>query len=217
MTVLIAPSILSANFGALRDETRRCEAAGADWIHFDVMDGDFVPNITFGARVVEAVRSASRLPFDVHLMINRPDRYLDAFLDAGADIVTIHVESPCDIRETLGRIRDAGRRAGITLRPGTPLERLDPFHEFVDLVLVMSVEPGFGGQAFLDGALERIRSLAAIRERSGRSFQIEVDGGINDQTGRRCVDAGADVLVAGNHLFRHRSLEEGIAGLRGLY
>jgi ribulose-phosphate 3-epimerase len=214
MTALIAPSILSADFGNLRAETIRCHEAGADWIHFDVMDGVFVPNITIGAPVIKAVRSASKLPFDVHLMIERPDRHLDAFLAAGADIVTIHVESPCDIGATLARIRAAGKRAGISLRPGTPLAALDPFLPALDLILVMSVEPGFGGQAYLDGAEERIRSLADRRRAERLEYLIEVDGGINAETGQTSVQAGAEILVAGNYLFCYRSLNEGIKSLR---
>ena len=149
-------------------------------------------------------------------MMNRPDRYLDDFLKAGSDIVTVHVESPCDINVTLARIRAAGRKPGITLRPGTSLETLEPHFRSVDLVLVMSVEPGFGGQSFIPGALERIRSIAARRAELGLAFEIEVDGGIDDRTGPMCVDVGADVLVSGNHLFRQASLDDAVQNLKTL-
>ena len=217
MTALISPSILSSDFGNLRAGTIRCKEAGADWIHFDVMDGVFVPNITIGAPVIKSVRSSVSIPFDVHLMIERPDRHLDAFLAAGADIVTIHVESPSDIGATLARIRAAGKRAGISLRPGTSLADLDPFLPSLDLILVMSVEPGFGGQDYLAGTEERIRSLADRRRVDGLEYLIEVDGGINAETGQTSIRAGADILVAGNYLFNHLShlsLNEGINTLR---
>jgi ribulose-phosphate 3-epimerase len=212
--VKIAPSLLSSDFGRLFEETRRCEQAGAEYIHFDVMDGAFVPNITFGPHVVRACRTASTRVFDVHLMIDRPDRYLDEFLKAGADIVTIHVESPCDIGATLARIRAAGKKAGITLRPGTPLEDLAPWYSAADLVLVMSVEPGFGGQSFRTEAVERVARIAEERSRRRLEFEIEVDGGIDDKTGPLVAAAGADVLVSGNHLFKQPSLADAIRGLR---
>lgn len=213
MTVKIAPSLLSSNFGRLFEETAHCERAGAAYIHFDVMDGSFVPNLTFGAGVVAACRPASALVFDVHLMIDRPDRYLDDFVKAGADIVTVHVESPCDVAGTIARIRAAGRRPGVTLRPGTPLSALEPHYGAVNLVLVMSVEPGFGGQSFIAGAVDRIRAIARRRTELGLSFEIEVDGGVDDMTGPQCVAAGADVLVAGSHLFRQPDLAVAISRL----
>jgi len=212
--VKIAPSLLSAHFGRLYEEVERLEKADADYIHFDVMDGAFVPNLTFGPMVVRDCRAATRLVFDVHLMIDRPDRYLDEFLRAGADLVTVHVESPCDIGATLMRIRAAGKRAGVTLRPGTPLDALAPYYDLVDLVLVMSVEPGFGGQSFMPESVDRIGSIAAEREKRGLDFEIQVDGGIDDRTAPLVVAAGARVLVAGSYLFKQPDLAAAIRSLR---
>lgn len=213
MTVKVAPSLLSSDFGALASEALRCERAGASYIHFDVMDGHFVPNITFGPQAVRDCRPVSTLPFDVHLMITRPDFYLDDFMNAGADIVTIHVESNCDIAETILRIRAAEKKAGITLRPRTPLTDIEPFLPTVDLVLVMSVEPGFGGQSFLPESVARIRALAGRRQKLGLNFEIEVDGGIDRTTAKEVVNAGADVLVSGSYLFKQRSLRTAIRSL----
>ncbi len=198
---LIAPSILSANFARLGDEIKALEIAGADWIHVDVMDGHFVPNLTIGAPVVKALRPVTRLPLDVHLMIEEPERYIDDFCKAGADYLTIHVEATQQIEPTLRKIRALGVRPGITLRPGTAVETLFPFLKLVDLVLVMTVEPGFGGQAFMADQVAKIKDLREESRRLGINFLIEVDGGINDQTATQVRDA--DVLVAGNYIFKN--------------
>ena len=200
--VLIAPSILAADFGQFAAEARRTELAGADWLHCNIMNGHFVPNLTFGPDVVAALRKATQLPLDVHLMIDRPDVYAKPFLDAGADHLIIHVEAKVDIPQTLALIRSRGKRAGLSLNPPTPVDKLFPFLDQVTGVLVMTVNPGFGGQAFIPEMLDKIREL----RRRAPQLEISVDGGINPETGRRCVEAGATALVAGNALYRHKTL-----------
>ncbi len=200
--ILIAPSILAADFGQFAAEAQRTELAGADWLHCDVMDGNFVPNITFGPDVVAALRKATKLPLDVHLMIVRPDLFAERFLDAGADHLIVHVESQHDVAKTLAIIRSRGKQAGLSLNPPTPVSQIFPFLDQVTEVLVMTVNPGFGGQAFIPETLEKIREL----RRRAPQLDISVDGGINPETGRLCVAAGANVLVAGNALYRHNTL-----------
>ncbi|HEU4959061.1 MAG TPA: ribulose-phosphate 3-epimerase [Sphingomonas sp.] len=200
--VRIAPSILSADFARLGEEVRAVAAAGADWIHIDVMDGHFVPNITIGPAIVKAIRPVTRLPFDVHLMIAPVDPYLDAFAEAGADTITIHPEAGPHIHRSLQHIRSLGKRAGVVLNPGTPEDALEYLLEEVDLVLVMSVNPGFGGQSFIAGQLRKIEAIRGMIDRLGKGIDLEVDGGIDPGTARQAIDAGADALVAGTATFR---------------
>jgi ribulose-phosphate 3-epimerase len=212
--IRIAPSILSADFARLGDEVRAVEAAGADWIHVDVMDGRFVPNLTIGPPVVAALRRVTGLPLDVHLMIVEPERYVDAFADAGADIITVHAEASTHLHRTLQAIRARGKKAGVSLNPHTSEEAVRYVLDELDLVLVMSVNPGFGGQDFIPAVLPKLERLRAMIDGSGRSIALEVDGGVKVGTAARVAAAGADVLVAGNAVFGAPERDRAIAALR---
>ncbi|TWI55115.1 ribulose-phosphate 3-epimerase [Halalkalibacter nanhaiisediminis] len=212
--IKIAPSILSANFSKLGEDVKDVERAGADYIHVDVMDGHFVPNLTIGPLVVEALRPVTKLPLDVHLMIENPDVYIPQFAKAGADIISVHVEACPHLHRTIHLIKEQGVKAGIVLNPATPVEMIEPILADVDLVLLMTVNPGFGGQVFIESVLPKIERVAALVRSSNLNIEIEVDGGINSETARRCIAAGANVLVAGSAIYNQKDRTKAISSLR---
>ncbi len=212
--MIIAPSILNADFSNLAQQVQTVEAAGADWLHVDVMDGHFVPNITFGPVIVAGLHKLVKLPLDVHLMIENADAFIPAYREAGADWLTVHVEACPHLWRTLDMIKAQGAKVGITLNPATPIATLEPVLAKVDLVLVMSVEPGFGGQTFIPEAVNRIAALADLRDRHGYHYLIEVDGGIDLKTAPKVLAAGVDVLVAGYAIFKQPDIAKAVANLR---
>jgi ribulose-phosphate 3-epimerase len=212
--IKIAPSILSADFAKLGEEIINIEKAGADYIHIDVMDGSFVPNITIGNEVVKSLRQKTQLPFDVHLMINNPDNHIKAFAEAGADIITIHAEASIHLDRSLALIKSFNKKVGVSLVPSTHEDCLDYILEKLDLILIMTVNPGFGGQKFLTSQLKKIENIRNKIEKSGKKIELEVDGGINDQTARIAVEAGADVLVSGSYIFGSGNYHQAIQNLK---
>lgn len=210
----IAPSILAADYANFASELKRIEETRAEYVHIDIMDGQFVPNISFGADVVASMRKHSKLVFDCHLMVVNPERYVDAFAQAGADIMTIHAESTLHIHGALQKIKAAGMKAGVVINPGTPVSAIESVLSLVDQVLIMTVNPGFGGQAFIPETLEKVAKVAQLRDEKGYDFDIEVDGGVDNKTIKACYDAGANVFVAGSYLFKASDLAAQVETLR---
>lgn len=212
--IKIAPSLLSADFARLADEVKRVKDGGADWLHVDVMDGHFVPNITIGPLVVDAVNKVTDLPLDVHLMIEKPERYISDFAKAGADVITVHLEACTHLHRVIYQIKETGAKAGVSINPHTPLNGLEYVLQDIDLILIMSVNPGFGGQSFIPNIVPKIAKLKQMMEEGGHRFDIEVDGGINAKTAPEVVRAGANVLVAGSAVFGQKDAAAAIAGIR---
>lgn len=210
----IAPSILASNFAKLGEEIQDVEKGGADYIHVDVMDGHYVPNISIGPMIVEAIRPVTTLPLDVHLMIDNPDQYIEEFAKAGSDIITVHQEACTHLHRTIQLIKSHGVKAGVVINPGTPADMIKPILGEVDLVLLMTVNPGFGGQSFISSVLPKVQQIADWRKDMGLDFEIEIDGGVNTETAKLCTDAGADVLVAGSAVFKKEDRREAIEAIR---
>ncbi len=210
----IAPSILSANFAKLGEEIKEVEQAGADYIHVDVMDGHFVPNITIGPLIVEAIKPVTNLPLDVHLMIENPDQYIPTFAEKGASIITVHQEACPHLHRTIQLIKDMNVQAGVVINPATPIEMITEILSYVDLVLIMTVNPGFGGQSFIHEMIPKVKTIAELREQNNYQYEIEIDGGVNIETAKLCTDAGADVLVAGSAIFNESDRKKAIEDLR---
>ena len=214
--VKIAPSILSADFAKLGEEIKDVELGGADYIHVDVMDGHFVPNITIGPLIVEAIRPITKLPLDVHLMIENPDSYIEAFANAGADYITVHVEACKHLHRTIALIKSLGVKAGVVLNPATPVSTIQHVIKDIDMVLLMSVNPGFGGQSFIPEVLPKIRSVKEMADQFNPTLEIEIDGGVNVETAKLCVEAGANVLVAGSAVYNQADRKKAIEAIRGV-
>ncbi|MEH7122909.1 ribulose-phosphate 3-epimerase [Bacillus sp. JJ1532] len=213
--VKVAPSILSADFAKLGEEIKDVEKGGADYIHVDVMDGHFVPNITIGPLIVEAIRPVTKLPLDVHLMIENPDQYIEAFAKAGADYITVHVEACRHLHRTIHFIKSLGVKAGVVLNPATPVNTIEHIIEDVDMVLLMTVNPGFGGQKFISSVLPKITEVKRMADEKGLNIEIEVDGGVNEETAKLCIEAGANVLVAGSAVYSQKDRAKAIAAIKG--
>ncbi|OOE11978.1 ribulose-phosphate 3-epimerase [Fictibacillus arsenicus] len=214
--VKIAPSILSADFSKLGEEIKAVEMAGADYIHVDVMDGHFVPNITMGPLVLKAIRPLTELPLDVHLMIENPDSYIEEFADAGADIITVHVEAATHLHRTIQLIKAKGVKAGVVLNPATPVDLIKHIIHDIDMVLLMTVNPGFGGQSFIQNVVPKIKEVSELVQTHGLNVEIEVDGGVNAETAPLCIEAGANVLVAGSAIYGKKDLKDAISVIRGV-